>query len=136
MKKGNLNRIISDEVGVSVRAEIKDYTLFIRSNSQEDFEKICSSEHHPYAKLARRVLENKNCSVILTKIKYNEVDGFLGVQNQLRHVGIMEWEPLSKNKPNSRGIKCKCKSRENLKAILKEFYLSGMKVRLNDQTII
>ena len=74
--------------------------------------------------------------ITLTKLTLAEVETGVGIQNQLKQIGITEWEALSKENPMVKGIKCKCKSHKDQMAILKEFYLSGLKMRMSDNTII
>ena len=134
--KGNLNRILSSEFSARVRGMIKDHTLYVYPNNQEDFEKICGSSSHPYHKLPRRVLDSRNNTLVITKLTYREVIESESIQNQLRNLGIVSWSPLSKGNETFRGLKCTCFNRDTMIRILKEHYLNGLKILTPQDLII
>ena len=108
MNKGNLYKTLSSEFRSTVRGQIKNNALYVYPNSQSDFEKMYKDPNHPYAKMPCKTLDNRSCSFIITKLKYQELHDCRGIQNQLKHIGVIEWEPLNKDSWDHRGIKCKC----------------------------
>ena len=131
LQKGNLNKILSSDFRTNVTGQIRDHILYVHPNSQKELEKIFTDQNHPYAKLQAKVIDNKDIYCIIHTVKYREVINCVGIQNQLRHIGVESWEPLSKDKWDERGIKCKCRSKADLIAILKEFYLNGLRLRID-----
>ena len=122
----NVEKMVVMQTGAQIRdSAIKGNRLFIYPRTQSDFEGIFGCTSWEFSKNECFSLENRDYMVIISFLGIEDVEYNNTIKTELKSMGIVKWDPLIEDDREFLAIKATCRSKEDCKSILKNYYLNG-----------